>query len=195
MCAGRGAGCFLVCPPQSLRAPAVCGRIALPHPGSVPHWHSAKRGPGPGGRLCARSLLLVPFPGSSSPAVAPPPPRSLRPCLASGPQVGLHACRWRDPSWRRLSCPAARPGSRHGPLFLGVPIRLPGVMPCAPWGPGAPSAYASHPVCRLGPTHFGTLADPPELFCLAALPIAPSPPSHRSPLHVCRIAATGNPGP
>ena len=51
-----------------------------------------------------------------------------------------------------------------GPLVLGAPIRLPGVPPCAPWGPGAPSAHASHPVCRPGPAHFGRSADPPTLF-------------------------------
>ena len=82
-----------------------------------------------------------------------------------------------------------------GPRFLGAPIRLPGVPPCSPWGPGAPSACASHPVCRSGPAHVGILADPPTLFCLTALPVAPSPPSHHSPLHVCRNAATGDPGP
>lgn len=52
----------------------------------------------------------------------------------------------------------------YGPRFLGVPLCLPGVPRNSPWGPEAPSACASHPVCQPGPTHFGTLADPSKLF-------------------------------
>ena len=47
-------------------------------------------------------------------------------------------------SWRRLSRPEPRPGGRHGPLFLGVPLRAVCAAASAPWGPGAPLACAPH---------------------------------------------------
>ena len=62
--ARRGAGCSSYSPPQSLRGPAVCGRIALPHPGPGSALAFCQtRKPSRGGRLCARSPLQVPFPG------------------------------------------------------------------------------------------------------------------------------------
>ena len=47
-------------------------------------------------------------------------------------------------SWRRLSCPEPRPGSRRGPLFLGGPLRALCACASTPWGPGAPLACATH---------------------------------------------------
>ena len=62
--ARRGAGCSSYSPPQSLRGPAVCGRIALPHPGPGSALAFCQtRKPSRGGRLCARRPLQVPFPG------------------------------------------------------------------------------------------------------------------------------------
>ena len=62
--ARRGAGCSSYSPPQSLRGPAVCGRIALPHPGPGSALAFCQtRKPSRGGRLCTRSPLQVPFPG------------------------------------------------------------------------------------------------------------------------------------
>ena len=62
--ARRGAGCSSYSPPQSLRSPAGCGRIALPHPrpGSALAFCQTRK-LSRGGRLCARSPLQVPFPG------------------------------------------------------------------------------------------------------------------------------------
>ena len=57
----------------------------------------------------------------SSPPVAPPPSRLVPACLCAGSTEGAHFHgRYRE--WRRLSCPEARPGSRRGPTFLGVPL-------------------------------------------------------------------------
>ena len=62
--ARRGAGCSSYSPPQSLRGLAVCGRIALPHPGPGSALAFCQtRKPSRGGRLCACRPLQVPFPG------------------------------------------------------------------------------------------------------------------------------------
>jgi len=82
-----------------------------------------------------------------------------------------------------------------GPPFLGAPIRLPCVTIYLPWGPGAPSAGLSHPVFRPGPAHFGSSADPHELFHLNRTACRAVSAAHRSSLQVRHYATSGTPGP
>ena len=82
----------------------------------------------------------------------------------------------------------------RGPPFLGAPNHLPGLTIYPPWGPGAPSAGLSYPVFRLGPAHFGSSADPRELFhrnrtaCRAVSAVPPLVTTDASQCHV------GDPG-
>ena len=114
---------------------------------------------------------------------------SLAPARARSRTAGrLHASRWRCPSWRRLSYPAVRPGSRRGPRFLGAPLRLPGAPRKPPWGPGAPSASSAHPVLRPGPAHFGSSADPRLLRAFS--PPVCAPPLRLPPAIACASSAS-----
>ena len=64
-----------------------------------------------------------------------------------------------------------------------------------PWGPGAPSACMLYVWRGRVPLTSEARLIPPGSFVDSALSVAPSPPAHRSLLHVRRIATPGTPGP
>ena len=64
-----------------------------------------------------------------------------------------------------------------------------------PWGPGAPSACVLYVWRGRVPLTSEVRLIHPRSFVDSALPVAPSPPAHRSTLHVRRIATPGAPGP
>ena len=64
-----------------------------------------------------------------------------------------------------------------------------------PWGPGAPSACVLYVWRGRVPLTSEVRLIHPRSFVDSALPVAPSPPAHRSTLHVRRIATLGAPGP
>ena len=64
-----------------------------------------------------------------------------------------------------------------------------------PWGPGAPSACVSHVWRGRVPLTSEARLIHPRSFVDSALPVAPSPPAHRSALPIRHIATTGAPGP
>ena len=64
-----------------------------------------------------------------------------------------------------------------------------------PWGPGAPSACMPYVWRGRVPLTSEARLIHPRSFVDSALPVAPSPPAHRSALPIRHIATTGAPGP
>ena len=126
-------------------------------------------------------------PYTASPAVAPPPPRSLLSGLAPGPQV---VCTLAAGGARRGAGSLAR---WRGPvvgagLASSEPLSAPSVRTICAVGPRSPFGLWSACPARPGPAHFGSSADP-RLF-RAFSPPACAPPLRLPPAIACASSAS-----
>ena len=126
-------------------------------------------------------------PYTASPAVAPPPPRSLLPGLAPGPQVG---CTLAAGGARRGAGSLAR---RRGPvvgagLASSEPLSAPSVRPICAVRPRSPFGLCSACPVRPGPAHFGSSADPRLLRAFS--PPVCAPPLRLPPAIACASSAS-----
>ena len=147
-------------------------------------------------------------PYTASPAVTPPPPRSLLPGLAPGPQVGCtlaaggarrgagSLARRRGPvvgaglaSSEPLSAfPVRRESRRGAPEPLRRPLSAPSVRPICAVGPRSPFGLCSAGPARPGPARFGSSADPRLLRSIS--PPVCAPPLRLPPANACASSAS-----